>query len=50
LEDDIQVLRPEETQIIHDSSLGYAHSRLFREAHLKQMTPDELFMDTKTPG
>ena len=41
LEDDIQVLRPEETQLINDSSSGYAHSLLFLEAHLKQTAPDD---------
>jgi len=41
LEDDIQVLRPEETQMINDSSSGYAHSLLFLEAHLKQTAPDD---------
>jgi ERCC4-related helicase len=41
LEDDIQVLRPEETQLISDSSSGYVHSLLFLEAHLKQTAPDD---------
>lgn len=41
LEDDLQVLHPEETQLIHDSSSGYVHSLLFIEAHLKQTAPDE---------
>jgi ERCC4-related helicase len=41
LEDDIQVLRPEETQLINDPSSGYVHSLLFLEAHLKQTAPDD---------
>ncbi len=42
LEDDVQVLRPEETQLVNDTSSGYAHSLLFLEAHLKQTAPDDL--------
>lgn len=41
LEDDIQVLHPEETQLINDPSSGYVHSLLFLEAHLKQTAPDD---------
>lgn len=41
LEDDIQVLRPDETQLINDASSGYVHSLLFLEAHLKQTAPDD---------
>ncbi len=34
LEDDIRVLRPEETQLTTDTSSGFVHSLLFLEAHL----------------
>ena len=41
LEDDIRVLRPEETQLTTDTSSGFVHSLLFLEAHLKQTAPDD---------
>lgn len=41
LEDDLQVLRPEETELIADTSSGYAHSLLFIESHLRQTVPDD---------
>jgi ERCC4-related helicase len=41
LEDDLQVLRPDETQLVNDASSGYVHSLLFLEAHLKQTAPDD---------
>ena len=41
LEDDLQVLRPEETELIADTSSGYVHSLLFLEAHLRQAVPDD---------
>jgi hypothetical protein len=41
LEDDLQVLRPEETDLIADTSSGYAHSLLFVESHLRQTVPDD---------
>jgi hypothetical protein len=40
LEDDLQVLRPEETELIADISSGYVHSLLFVESHLRQTVPD----------
>ncbi|MEO1395550.1 MAG: DEAD/DEAH box helicase [Cyanobacteria bacterium J06634_5] len=41
LEADLQVLKPEETQLVADTSSGYVHSFLFVEAHLRQMAPDD---------
>jgi len=41
LEDELQVLRPEETELIADTSSGYVHSLLFLEAHLRQAVPDD---------
>ena len=41
LEDDLQVLRPEETELIADTSSGYLHSLLFLEAHLRQTVPED---------
>lgn len=41
LEDDLQVLRPEATDLIADTSSGYLHSLLFIESHLRQTVPDD---------
>ncbi len=41
LEDDLQVLRPEETELIADISSGYNHSLLFIESNLRQTIPDD---------
>jgi ERCC4-related helicase len=41
LEDDLQVLRPEETELITDASSGYVHSLLFIESQLRQTVPDD---------
>lgn len=41
LEDDLQVLRPEETELITDTSSGYLHSLLFIESQLRQTVPDD---------
>lgn len=41
LEEDLQVLRPEETDLIADTSSGYVHSLLFIESHLRQTAPDD---------
>jgi len=41
LEDDLQVLRPEETELIADTSSGYKHSLLFIESQLRQTVPDD---------
>ena len=41
LEGDLQVLRPEETELIADTSSGYTHSLLFIESHLQQTVPDD---------
>jgi ERCC4-related helicase len=41
LEDDLQVLRPEETELITDTSSGYLNSLLFIESQLRQTVPDD---------
>ena len=41
LEDDLEVLRPEETELTADTSSGYVHSLLFIESHLRQTVPDD---------
>lgn len=41
LEEDLEVLRPEETKLISDSSSGYIHTLLFLDAHLRQTAPDD---------
>ncbi|OUC15179.1 MAG: helicase [Alkalinema sp. CACIAM 70d] len=41
LETDLEVLRPEETKLVADTSPGYRHSLLFLEASLRQTVPDD---------
>ena len=41
LEDDLEVLRPEETKLVSDTSAGYTHSLLFLEASFRQTVPDD---------
>ncbi|MGB3494954.1 MAG: DEAD/DEAH box helicase [Elainellaceae cyanobacterium] len=41
LENDLQVLKPEETDLVSDASSGYVHSLLFVEAHFRNTAPDD---------
>jgi ERCC4-related helicase len=41
LEDNLAVLRPEDTKLVTDTSAGYSHSLLFLEASLRQTVPDD---------
>ena len=40
-QDNLQILLPEETDLVSDSSAGYRHSLLFIEAQLRQTAPDD---------
>ncbi|TVQ58836.1 MAG: DEAD/DEAH box helicase [Spirulina sp. DLM2.Bin59] len=39
--DKVEVLRPEATQLVRDTSSGYQHSLLFLEAQIRQTAPDD---------
>ena len=41
LETDLEVLAPERTELVADTSHGYIHSLLFIESHLRQTVPDD---------
>ena len=41
LETDLEVLAPERTELVADTSHGYIHSLLFIESHLRQTAPED---------